>query len=412
MHIKENKYPPAVVSYMSYSGLGIVRSLGRKGIPVYALDPNKKQIGMNSRFCKSLVCPSLEENEKEYLDFLVNLSKNFNQKPVLFLTGDNTVTFYAKYEHILDNYFLYTGPSGDIIQKVVKKDDLFNTARGSNTPVPETYIPKSLNDVKNIVSDIPYPCIIKPIASNSWHKESVKKILADSQKVIPANNPQELIAEYERISRVDPDVIISEVVPGDDSQLYYFVTYISRNNQVLGKFAGRKVRLYPIHFGSASFVESAYDKELEEVSLNLLKSIGYRGLCGIEFKRDPRDNRYKLIEINARYGLWDVLGRKCGVDTALLAYLDAVKEPIEKINDYKTGVKWICMNLDIKAYLAYKNENALNLSEWMQSLSGEKEWAVYASDDMMPAITFAMKIANKKISKIGSRLLRISKRKK
>ena len=30
---------PAVVAYMSYLGLGLVRALGREGVPVYALDP-------------------------------------------------------------------------------------------------------------------------------------------------------------------------------------------------------------------------------------------------------------------------------------------------------------------------------------------------------------------------------------
>ena len=55
--------PPAIVTYMGYSGLGIVRSLGRRGIPVFTLDPNLAEIGMSSRFCNPRQCPAIDKSE-------------------------------------------------------------------------------------------------------------------------------------------------------------------------------------------------------------------------------------------------------------------------------------------------------------------------------------------------------------
>ena len=87
--------PAAIVTYMGYSGLGIVRSLGRRGIPVITLDPDASEIGMSSRFCTSRQCPAIESRKKQNLDFLVGLARSLPVKPVLFPTSDNVVHAYA-----------------------------------------------------------------------------------------------------------------------------------------------------------------------------------------------------------------------------------------------------------------------------------------------------------------------------
>lgn len=387
MNRPNSTYPPAVVSYMSYSGLGIVRSLGRLGVPVYALDPDPKKIGMDSRFCKNKVCPSIESNENDHIEFLIELSKHLGQKPVLFPTGDNTVLCYAKYENILRNYFIFTVPERSTIERLVTKDALFKTSVEFNIPSPATFIPNSLSDVDDIASKISYPCIIKPIKSNSWHQESIQKIIGDNTKVILAQNRNELLSSYSKVAAYDPNVIISEVIPGDDSELFYFVFYMSSDHQLLGRFSGRKCRVIPIHFGSASFVESVSVQELDELSISFLRKLRYTGLGGIEFKRDPRDGKFKLIEFNARYGLWDALGARCGVDTAYIAYCDAIGERVTRKFEYRIGVKWVSIYRDTKAFLAYRKEGLITLLSWLRSFRGEKQWAVFAWDDIKPFFT-------------------------
>jgi predicted ATP-grasp superfamily ATP-dependent carboligase len=373
---------------MSYSGLGIVRSLGRRGVPVYALDPNANQIGIDSHYCKGLVCPAIEDSEKEHIDFLIELSQSLGQKAVLYPTGDNTVFCYANYESRLQNNFYFTGPDHEIITKVATKDALFKSAVACNVPVPETYIPHSIQEVSQIGAKITYPCLIKPIRSNSWHQKAIKDILSgDQQKVLIANNPDELLGNYEKIVKYDPDVIISEVIPGDDSDLFYFVSYISQDYEVLAKFSGRKKRLYPIHFGSASFVESVYDEELENTSIKFLKNIKYTGLSGIEFKRDARDGKYKLIEMNTRFGLWDVLASKCGIDIAYIAYCDTIGGKKLQMYEFKTGIKWVSMYRDTKALIDYRKEGSLTIAKWLRTLYGKKLWAVFAWDDLRPFLT-------------------------
>lgn len=401
----DSAYPPAVVSYMSYCGLGIVRSLGRRAIPVYALDPDPRQVGMDSRFCRSRVCPSIESDEERHIEFLIGLSKSLGQKPVLFPTGDNTVLSYGKYENILKDYFLFTCPRESTIQKLVTKDAFFRTALECDIPIPDTYAPSSLSEVNDIASKISYPCIIKPVMSASWRQESIQKMLGGGgKKVIVVHKGAELLNSYKKIAPYDPNVVISEVIPGDDKELFYFVFYMSNDHKILGCFSGRKLRLIPVHFGSASFVESVYVEDLNKLSINFLTKLRYKGLGGIEFKRDPRDGRFKLIEFNARFGLWDMLGARCGVDIAYIAYSDTIGRKVNQRPEYRTGIKWASIYRDTRAFLSYKKEDLITFRNWLSSLRGEIQWAVFAWDDIRPALSLTLGFILRKIGQIFKRI--------
>lgn len=381
--------PAAFVTYMSYSGLGIVRCLGRRGIPVFALDPDRTQIGMTSRFCHARVVPRLEEREDEHLDFLVRLARSLPEKPVLFPTGDDTVLCYARHEDSLKKDFRFAGPSAEIVRKTATKDALFETARELGIAVPETYAPGSLDEVRAFAGIIPYPCLIKPARPSSWHRrpiqDTLRRISGGTEKTIVVRHADALVNAYQQIAAIDPNVVVSEVIPGEDRELLYFVFYRSHDGRIW-HFSGRKERTLPVHFGSASFVVSMEAEDLDRVSIMFLEKLGYRGLGGIEFKRDARDGSLKLIEFNPRFGLWDALGQRFGVDTASVAYLDAIGTELPEPRRGRTGVRWVSISRDIRAAFWYRNEGLLSATSWLKSLAGEKVWAVFSWDDPLPVI--------------------------
>lgn len=387
--------PAAVVTYMSYSGLGIVRGLGRRGIPVFALDPDRTQIGMTSRFCRARVVPRLEEHEEEHLDVLVGLARSLPEKPVLFPTGDDTVLCYARHEASLQKYFHFTGPPAEIVRKTATKDALFTTARELGIPVPETHAPGSRDEVRALAGMIPYPCVIKPARPSSWHRRAVqhslRRIPGGTEKAIIVRDANALVDAYQQIAALDPNVVVSEVIPGEDRELLYFVFYRSADGRIW-HFSGRKERILPVHFGSASFVVSTEAEDLDRVSITFLEKLGYRGLGGIEFKRDARDGSLKLIEFNPRFGLWDALGQRFGVDTAAVAYLDAVGEELPEPGHARTGVRWVSISRDVRAAFGYRKEGLLSARSWLRSLvGGEKVWAVFSWDDPLPAVVASVR---------------------
>jgi predicted ATP-grasp superfamily ATP-dependent carboligase len=282
-------------------------------------------------------------------------------------------------------------PDHGTISSLLTKDGLHRMADLHGIPAPQMFQVDTCMDVERIAGQLPYPVIIKPVFSPSWLKPEINAMLrtgmfGGAPKVALCNDAKSLRETYQKIAVYDSRMIIEEVIPGEDRRLVYFCFYMDRQSRPLAIFAGEKLRVLPVGFGSASYVRSFQDPKLEEVSLKLLSGSAYQGLGGIEFKRDSRDGCYKLIEFNARLGMWDSLGMRCGVDIPYIAYCDTLGQPVEPQHKYREGVLWIDFQRDLRAFLIYRKRGQLSLIAWLRSLLGEKDWAVYSPDDWEPIL--------------------------
>jgi predicted ATP-grasp superfamily ATP-dependent carboligase len=397
---------PAVVAYMSYLGLGLVRALGRAGVRVFALDPHPDSLGMNSRYCTPVITPDIKENAGRYLDFLVEFGRRLPAKAVLYPTGDPTVVLFSQERELLSRYYHYVAPEHETVLKLLMKTGLASLAEAHGIPAPRTVVPADRAALEAVAGELQYPVLLKPAESHAWKAPEIVRLIGVGTKVIPCATREELLARYDalcdcRLQIADcrlkseignrkseigdhPRVVVQEVVPGEDERLVYFCFCMSREGEPLGTFAGRKCRVLPPGLGSASYVESMWDPALAEVALRLLKAVKYRGLGGVEFKLDPRDGQYKLIELNVRFGLWDALGARCGVNLAHIAYRDALGLPVEPALHYRTGVKWVSVQRDLSAFRLYRQQGKVTTRAWLRTLCGEKMWAVFAWDDLAP----------------------------
>jgi D-aspartate ligase len=385
---------PAVVLSLYYSGLGLVRSLGRQGIPVYAMDHAVTNIGLYSKYAQRYICPDPKIQPDRLLIHLKNLRQKVACRPVLFPTGDEYVLFVSRNRRKLDKDFEIVMSDRQVQEDLVSKSGLHEIAIRAGIPEPQTYIIKSPNELSYVSEEIPYPCILKPAYSKSWHKPEIE-VLIGRKKVIKVDTPEMLINYYKKIALIEPQMVIQEVIPGGDDHLYYVPSYLDRNSRILGAFIGRKVRVTPIHFGSASFVETIYNPKLLELNKKLLHSVKYRGLVGVEYKLDPRDGKYKLIEVNARWGLWDGLGAYCGVDLAHIAYLDALGQKVEPVSTYHVGKKWFSFDRDLSAFLQYREEGSLSLKNWLATLSFSMMHACFAKEDLGPSVKLVKNLVRK-----------------
>ena len=402
---------PAVVAYMSYLGLGLVRALGREGVRVYALDPHAEALGMNSRFCRPVLTPDVKQDAGRYLEFLLDFGRTLPTKAVLYPTGDPTVVLFSRERERLSEFYHYVAPDHATVLKLLTKDGLDAVAREHGIPAPRTVIPPDRAAVEAAAGELQYPVILKPAESHAWKAKAIVDLIGVGTKVIPCATADELLARYDALRECGmrnadcglkseianrkseicnaPAVIIQEIIPGEDERLVYFCFYMSRESEPLGVFAGRKTRVLPPGFGSASYVESMEDPALTEVALRLLRAVRYRGLGGVEFKLDPRDGVYKLIEFNVRFGLWDALSARCGVNLAHIAWRDALGLPVEPQLRYRTGVKWVSIQRDLSAFRLYRQQGKLTVGRWLRTLVGEKMWAVFAWDDLAPFLASA-----------------------
>jgi D-aspartate ligase len=134
--------------------------------------------------------------------------------------------------------------------------------------------------------------------------------------------------------------MVQELVPGGDDTLYTVGSYIRRDGTPLGIFSGRKLQQTPPGIGTCRVGEAVWVQEAVDAALRLLQSFGYYGVSQVEFKRDPRDGRFKLMEINPRLWQWHGLAAACGVDLTRIAYADLTGERVELARMNGDGKRW------------------------------------------------------------------------
>ena len=80
--------------------------------------------------------------------------------------------------------------------------------------------------------------------------------------------------------------------------------------------------------------------EVVDQGLAYIRGLGFHGVSQVEFKRDPRDGVYKLMEINPRIWQWHGLAAKVGVDLPRIAYWDLLGARLPAVTSKgKTG-RW------------------------------------------------------------------------
>ncbi len=369
---------PAVVLDMYETGLGVGRSLGRKGIEVIGID-FRKDIGFYSRYIKALICPHPLNDIDSFLEFMICLSKKFKHKPVLFFTADEFVLAASRIRKELSSFFLFNIPPQDLIETIIDKRIQYKKAEEAGIPIPKTFSPQSIAELNEIHNQITYPVFVKACYSYMWKK------FFGAIKGFVVKNEKELFDTFKMLTEKKLPLMIQEIVQGPDTNHFKFCCYISRNGEILLSFTLQKIRQQPIRFGIGATVQSIHYPELVKVGKKYFSTIGYRGVGSAEFKLDQRDGKLKLIELNPRYWQQNILADKCGMNFPFIDYLETTGQEPKPIGNFRKGIKWINIYSDFDAFLNYRQERKITVNKWLSSLRGEKVYSDIALDDILPA---------------------------
>jgi len=361
------------------TGLGVTRSFGRKGIPVVWLDSNQNQIGFLSKYCMGFVCPHPKNKEEEYIKFLLSMGDNLNNKGVLFPIGDVEVLVLLKNRRKLEKYYIF--PMANLIaaKKLLNKHIFYEALEKQGISHPKTHFPCNVSELRAISKKINYPCIVKPSFSGYFRLDfKTKAFRAESEK--------QLFYWYNMALSKSHDVIVQEIIPGDARCMYGLNAYYDKNFSPNGVFTYRRIREWPIGFGNGCLMENVVAPELEKIVDPFIKKIKYHGIIDAEFKRDPRDDQFKLIEINARCWMQVSFPSRCGINLPYIAYMNEIGKNIEKVMPSKKYVKWLCVFEDAMSSLSGMLKGDVHLREWAGSFRGKKEYSIFAGDDPIPLL--------------------------
>jgi D-aspartate ligase len=131
--------------------------------------------------------------------------------------------------------------------------------------------------------------------------------------------------------------------------------------------------------------------EIAELGNRLFKHVGLRGLANIEFKQDPRDGRYKLIECNARFTASNCLVSASGVKLAEFVYNRLTGRLLPNMKNYRVGLRLWDPFRDFKAFRQLRGMRQITLAKWIGGILHRQTFAYFAWSDPMPAIARMLK---------------------
>lgn len=369
-------------------GTGIVRSLGRQGIPVWTLHERADTLLFSRYVDRSLYWPSNDEEDRvQYLeDLAVRCSL---QEWVLFGTADGDVKFVGHHHERLSKHYRLASSKWTDVAWAYDKKRTYQLAADLKLDHPWTIYPSSRSEVEALVCT--YPVILKPSV-----KESDNRFTHDRAWRTGSHN--ELLTRYDEACRVTApeSIMIQEWIPGG-GEGRVSVGAVCDRGKPLGRIVVRQLRQYPIYFGrSSTFVQTVDCPEVESAAYRLISSTNYSGCIEAEYKLDAQTGRYKLLDVNPRLWGWHSIGAMAGVDFPYLQWKQLVGERIS-LCEGRIGVRWIRMSRDLHAVFDRIWAGDFSLREYLNSIRGPMVFAIFAIDDPVPACCQMLNVAYRRL---------------
>jgi predicted ATP-grasp superfamily ATP-dependent carboligase len=296
------------------AGLAAIRSLGRAGVRVLAVDDRPSALGFRSRYAEPRIAPARAGGA--YVDFLRALGDG-----IVFPTHDDDLETIARARDTLG--FTCPFPGWDVLGAIQDKRHQLAVAADAGLAVPRT--------ADDPTDALGFPVLVKP-------SDPVAFRARFGVKAFRCAEPDELERRLDEARDFRP--FVQEWIPGGDDTLWTVGSYLSVDGEELGLFTGRKLRQTPREIGTARVAEARWAPGLATDAVKLLRALGLHGISQVELKHDARDGRYKLIEVNPRLWEWHGLAAACGVDLARIAYLDTIGERPEPACMNGDGRRW------------------------------------------------------------------------
>ena len=368
----------ALVVGGDHPGLGIVRSLGQRGIPVCVID-DQLSVSSFSHYTSRFVQVKELRDERKTVETVLEVGHRFGLRNwILFPTRDETVVAFSRNRAELSEFFRVPTPDWETVKWAWNKKNTYELAEKLNIPCPQTFNPRSEEELDALRSKL--PLAIKPAVKENF-------FYATGAKAWRAQTIDELRQIYRKAARHIPleEILVQQIIPGDGSHQVSYCAFFS-NGQAHGSMVARRSRQHPREFGrAATFVESIELPFIEELSQRFLKTIDYYGLVEVEFKHDPRDGEYKLLDVNARSWGFHALGSAAGVDFSYMLYADQVGKPILP-SRAKPGVGWLRLLTDVPTAISDILGRQITLGEYLASLRKTRVESVFSRKDPLPSI--------------------------
>lgn len=372
------KLPPVVILGGGANALSVARSFGRRKIKVYAI--NKPDAAVcYSRFAERIPIPHCPSYVASWTDFLTGPQSEHLRGAVLLAASDVGLEIIANHRQALKKKYRLDESNPLAQLAMLDKLSTYQAATAAGVSTPRYWSVASREQLHSLRDSLVYPLLVKPKSSYAFTDRFRGKFFV-------ANDFREVILGCERIADAGIECLLVEKIPGPDSLLCSYYTYLDEDGQPLFDFTKRIIRRNPPGMGLASYHITDWNPAVRDAALPLFQAVGLRGLANAEFKLDERDGMLKLIECNARFTEANGLVAQCGFDLAKFVYNRILGIPQEPLDEYHRGLRlWYPLD-DLRAFLTLRRQRQLNTSQWLASVFHRQCFPLFRWSDPLPSL--------------------------
>jgi predicted ATP-grasp superfamily ATP-dependent carboligase len=381
-----------------WPSIGVIRSLGWLGVPVYAIDTDRRAAPLASRYCVgSFVWDFRLEDAERSIAFLGTVAERIGGRPILLPADDHGATFVAEHSEALRAWYRTAHPNAELANALSNKQRLFELCREHGMPTPDAVFPKSREEVEQAIDNVTFPLVLKGIDTQLQERRC-------GVRMAIVNDRDELLARYEEMETPeDPNLMLQEYIPGGDDSVWMFNGYFDADSRCLLGFTGRKLRQYPAYTGATSLGLCTRNETVERLTIDFMKAVGYRGPLDLGCRYDRRDGAYKLLDVNPRIGAtFRLFVGDNGMDVARAMHLDLTGHPVAP-GSYREGRMWLDEFADLASSYRYMRNGDLTVFDWLRSFRGTRELRWLARDDPAPFAKMSRLFAKTVLQQLRSR---------
>lgn len=376
--------PGLIVKFGDYvlhhGGVGAIRSLGRIGVPMYAITEDAYTPAASSRYLtRAFVWPTRGTEEADHLvEGLLRIARRIGRPAVLVPTDEEAAVLIAEHQDVLDGHFLFPRVAPGLPRRLASKQGLHELCVEHGIPSPAAAFPQSYDDIAAFAEEARFPVVAK-------NREAFVRRSRPAVNGTTRITTREGLLTLARGWGERPGVILQEYLPREEAEDWIVHAYFDRNSAPLAMFTGVKVRSWPPHAGMTASAYVVDNPELADLAARFIKQIGFTGIIDLDLRFDRRDGQYKLLDFNPRMGAqFRLFESESAVDVVRAMHLDLTGRPVPE-GEQRAGRRFVVENIDLPALLAYRRGGYTTPHAPARASGTELAW--FAGDDPLPCLT-------------------------
>lgn len=363
----------------------LVRALGLAGIPVVLATTTRYTTAAFSRYCVGVArVPSCTVDPHGFVEALTTEARRIG-RVVLYTQGDDDTLAVSRLRHRLGPEITLPLADDALIAAMIDKESFHELAVRCHLPVPETRIVDADQAGTDALADwSQFPCVVKPALRTRWFGSSLATSQGPSRKALRIADRASLDALLDQLAAHGGRFLIQASVEGDESAVCSHHAYVRADGTIVGEFTGQKIRTWATEHGVSSAVRITRDPDVTRLGRKVLEGLGLTGVVKCDFKRDVRDGRLRLLEVNPRFNLWHHPGAIAGVNLPALVWRDALAPGSASSGPARDGVSWISIARDWRAMRAYRARGEIRLRDWLPQVANAEAWQEGGWRDPLP----------------------------